>query len=191
LFELWMVVPCLPTRALQLTLVQNSSRKARRIPSKLHGRCVNCLSYSHRVSTCQLPQRCLHCHDFRHLARDCKWRSAATMVEMGADLPRHSACGNKPPASQHVPHGGPPSSKGPRRVPRRNPAMMLAATEEVGEGNQRCSICCCTLLLQARSGDANMREPEASHVGRPNAGGARRLGHHHLANRSTSAWEPA
>ncbi|CAN6214543.1 unnamed protein product [Urochloa humidicola] len=48
-----------------------ASTPSRFIPSELFGRCLNCLSYSHRVATCKLPRRCLRCHGFRHLARDC------------------------------------------------------------------------------------------------------------------------
>ncbi|CAO2046082.1 unnamed protein product [Urochloa humidicola] len=47
-------------------------RPRKRIPLELKGKCLNCLSYKHRVATCKLPQRCLRCHGFRHLAKDCK-----------------------------------------------------------------------------------------------------------------------
>jgi hypothetical protein len=43
---------------------------ARKIPAKLHDRCFNCLSLSHRVATCRLSWRC---RGYRHLASDCKW----------------------------------------------------------------------------------------------------------------------
>ncbi|CAN6268671.1 unnamed protein product [Urochloa humidicola] len=48
------------------------SSPSRRIPQELAGRCLNCLSYNHRVVTCRLPRRCLRCRGFRHLARDCR-----------------------------------------------------------------------------------------------------------------------
>ncbi|CAN6330825.1 unnamed protein product [Urochloa humidicola] len=48
------------------------SSSSRCIPQELAGRCLNCLSYSHRVATCRLPRRCLRCHGFRHLARECR-----------------------------------------------------------------------------------------------------------------------
>jgi hypothetical protein len=47
-------------------------RQSRRIPDALRDRCLNCLSYTHRVATCRRPPRCLRCHEFWHLARDCK-----------------------------------------------------------------------------------------------------------------------
>jgi hypothetical protein len=82
----------------------------RKIPTELHDRCFNCLSYSHRVATCRLPRRCLRCHDFSHLARDYKRprRSARSMAK-GGDLPRHSARGNTTSAS---PCGDPSCSDG-------------------------------------------------------------------------------
>jgi hypothetical protein len=43
-----------------------------RLPAELDGRCLNCLSYKHRVATCHLPRRCIRCHGLRHLAKDCK-----------------------------------------------------------------------------------------------------------------------
>jgi hypothetical protein len=49
-----------------------SHRPPRRIPADLHGRCLNCLSFTHRVATCKLPQRCLRCRGFQHIARDYK-----------------------------------------------------------------------------------------------------------------------
>lgn len=45
---------------------------SRRFPPELHGKCLNCLSSSHRVVTCRLPHRCVHCKGFCHRARDCK-----------------------------------------------------------------------------------------------------------------------
>ncbi|CAN6357250.1 unnamed protein product [Urochloa humidicola] len=72
--------------------------QAQKTPAELHGRCLNCLSYSHRVAICRMPRRCLRCHGFRHLAKDCK-------------RPR-PARGGTPPASQHTPHGAPPRSDG-------------------------------------------------------------------------------
>jgi hypothetical protein len=49
-----------------------SRRPPRRIPVHLHGRCLNCLSSVHQVSTCMLPQRCLRCRGFRHIASSTK-----------------------------------------------------------------------------------------------------------------------
>jgi hypothetical protein len=49
-----------------------------RFPPELHGKCLNCLSSSHRVVTCRLPQRCLRCKGFHHRARDCKRLRAAS-----------------------------------------------------------------------------------------------------------------
>jgi hypothetical protein len=85
--------------------------QARRIHAELRDRCFNCLSYSHRVASCRLPRRCLYYHNFRYLARDCKRSSTTTSVAKGGNLPRHSAYDNSS-ASQHAPHGGPPSSDG-------------------------------------------------------------------------------
>jgi hypothetical protein len=45
---------------------------APRIPAAFAERCLNCLSYKHKVATCSRPMRCFHCLGFWHLARDCK-----------------------------------------------------------------------------------------------------------------------
>ncbi|KAG2538451.1 hypothetical protein PVAP13_9NG381600 [Panicum virgatum] len=42
-----------------------------RIPAELVGRCLNCLSFGHKVATCRLPTRYLRCHRFRHVAKQC------------------------------------------------------------------------------------------------------------------------
>jgi hypothetical protein len=42
-----------------------------RFPDKLWGRCLNCLSWTHRVATCRHPCRCLRCNGLGHLARAC------------------------------------------------------------------------------------------------------------------------
>ena len=79
--------------------------KARRIRSEFCDRCFNCLSFSHRVATCQLPRHCLRCRGFRHLAKNYRRpRPASTSAAKDANLPWHSARDN-PPASQHAPHG--------------------------------------------------------------------------------------
>jgi hypothetical protein len=67
----------------------------RRIPPELFGRCLNCLSYSHRVATCQLPRRCLRCFGRYHLARNCSlpW----------SPPPRREAAGASG-APQNTPH---------------------------------------------------------------------------------------
>jgi len=44
----------------------------RRIPDALRDRCLNCLFYTHRLTTCRMPLWCLRCRAFWHLARDCK-----------------------------------------------------------------------------------------------------------------------
>ena len=38
----------------------------------LRDRCLNYLSYTHRLTTCRMPLWCLRCRAFWHLARDCK-----------------------------------------------------------------------------------------------------------------------
>jgi hypothetical protein len=43
-----------------------------RIPSDLHGKCLNLLSSLHRVATNRMCQPFLRCKGFRDLARDCK-----------------------------------------------------------------------------------------------------------------------
>ncbi|CAO2146509.1 unnamed protein product [Urochloa humidicola] len=40
-------------------------------PKVLDGRCLNCLSFKHRVASCRQPSRCLRCHGLRHRAKDC------------------------------------------------------------------------------------------------------------------------
>jgi hypothetical protein len=59
----------------------------KKIPAELHGRCFNCLSYSHRVATCRLPRRCLRCRGFGHIARRCLWprRPAKTSTLVGGN----------------------------------------------------------------------------------------------------------
>ena len=80
--------------------------KAQRIHVEFCDRCFNCLSYSHRVATCQLPRHCQRCGGFRHLAKDCRQpRTASTSAVKGANLPRQFTR-DDPPASQHAPHGG-------------------------------------------------------------------------------------
>ncbi|CAN6221799.1 unnamed protein product [Urochloa humidicola] len=80
---------------------------SRRILPELRDRCLNCLSYSHRVATCRLPQRCLRCHKFRHLAKDCRRpRPRPLLVSSGQrELPRRF----------HVRSVGPNLSTFPRR----------------------------------------------------------------------------
>jgi hypothetical protein len=72
---------------------------ARKIPVELHGRCFNCLSLSHKVATCLLPQRCLRCRGYRHLARDCKWPRRAAVMPVTA----LEAQGGGSRSSSHVP----------------------------------------------------------------------------------------
>jgi hypothetical protein len=47
-------------------------RQRRRIPVFMQDRCLNCLSYTHKIASCRRPLRCWNCHGERHLARDCK-----------------------------------------------------------------------------------------------------------------------
>jgi len=78
--------------------------QTQKVPAELHGKCFNCLSYSHRVATCRLPRRCLRCHGFAHLARDCRWtRHVVASATTGGDRPWHPARGSNPSASQHAP----------------------------------------------------------------------------------------
>ena len=52
----------------------------------MRDRCLNCLSFSHRLANCQLPLRCWKCRGFRHLARECKRpRSPAQGASRGGD----------------------------------------------------------------------------------------------------------
>ncbi|CAN6205195.1 unnamed protein product [Urochloa humidicola] len=81
---------------------------SRRIPPELRDRCLNCLSYSHRVATCRLPPRCLRCHKFRHLAKDCRYPRPRPLLAVGSgqqELPRRF----------HVRSAGPNLSAFPRR----------------------------------------------------------------------------
>ena len=84
---------------------QGQLSQVKKTPADLHGRCFNCLSYSHRVATCRLPRRCLRCRGFGHLVKDCRRRNASTSAAVGADLPRFSAHVG-PASSQHAPRGG-------------------------------------------------------------------------------------
>jgi hypothetical protein len=73
--------------------------QVRKIPAELHSRCFNCLSYSHRVATCRMPQRCLRCRGYRHIARDCKWPRQAMVM-----APEAGGGGSRPPSD--APCGG-------------------------------------------------------------------------------------
>jgi hypothetical protein len=87
------------------------ARQTRKVPMELHGRCFNCLSYSHQVATCRLPQRCLRCQGFSHLAWDCKWpRHTAASAMKDGGRPRHPAHGGNSTAPLHASRGG--SSEG-------------------------------------------------------------------------------
>ena len=55
------------------------------ISDDLDGKCLNCLSSSHRVSTCKLPQCCLQWRGFQHITHGCR-------------RPRHA--GNRIPSSR-------------------------------------------------------------------------------------------
>ena len=99
------ILPLQETRPMAASVEPHPKQllKARRIRVEFCDRCFNCLSYSHRVATCQLPR---HCRGFRHLARDRRRpRPASTSAMKGANLPRHSGRDN-PPASHHAAHGG-------------------------------------------------------------------------------------
>ncbi|CAO2166971.1 unnamed protein product [Urochloa humidicola] len=80
----------------------SASSPPRRIPPEMRDRCLNCLSYSHRVATCNLPPRCRRCHRFRHLAWQCRARSPPALDAAGG--PRRfrviSDGSQTPPASQ-------------------------------------------------------------------------------------------
>ncbi|CAN6341520.1 unnamed protein product [Urochloa humidicola] len=93
-----------------------SSPPARRIPPELAGRCLNCLSYTHRVATCKLPQRCLRCHEFRHLARNCtRPRSPPSTLAAGGHLPPVAQAAGR--LSRHAPRRIAPTSLVPSRTP--------------------------------------------------------------------------
>lgn len=68
----WEILPREPTDAQRLKAHAPRPPRKRRIPDAMRDRCLNCLSYSHKIATCRLPLRCLRCHEFRHFARDCK-----------------------------------------------------------------------------------------------------------------------
>ena len=44
----------------------------RGIPPEYDGRCLNCLSFNHKIATCNRPRLCARCRSPRHLAKDCK-----------------------------------------------------------------------------------------------------------------------
>jgi hypothetical protein len=80
--------------------ITKSRRPCQRgIPEPLRGRCLNCLSFTHRIATCRLPRRCFCCRGFRHLGRDCKcsrsladsaWRRSVR-ASRAPGKPRHAA----------------------------------------------------------------------------------------------------
>lgn len=47
-------------------------RQRKRFSEALRDRCLNCLSFTHRIVTCRRPLRCMNYHSTRHMARDCK-----------------------------------------------------------------------------------------------------------------------
>ncbi|CAN6174394.1 unnamed protein product [Urochloa humidicola] len=106
-------------RAQQL---QDLQRPAPRIPAVFAGRCLNCLSYKHRVAQCKLPTRCLRCHGFRHLARNCKrLRSPASSASTvgGARRPVRRRPGDSPPTPKGTVS---PSTPANRAAPGRTPS---------------------------------------------------------------------
>jgi hypothetical protein len=46
----------------------------------VEGRCLNCLSSSHRRAGCCLPTHCFNCHGLRHHLRDCKRPHKSSIV---------------------------------------------------------------------------------------------------------------
>jgi hypothetical protein len=105
---------------------------AQKIPVELHGRCFNCLSLSHKVATCLLPQCCLRCRGYRHLARDCKWPRRATVMPVTAS----EAQGGGSQSSSHV-----PCARAEKVVVgghQRPPSSMPPALEQATEGGRRC-----------------------------------------------------
>ena len=44
----------------------------RGIPPEYDGRCLNCLSFNHKIATCNRPRLCARCRSPRHLAKDCR-----------------------------------------------------------------------------------------------------------------------
>lgn len=70
--EGWQVVGSRQRRARSHVPSPPSKLASPRYLAAVAGRCLNCLSFSHRVATCHLPTRCFNCHVFRHHLRDCK-----------------------------------------------------------------------------------------------------------------------
>ena len=83
-------------------------KQALMIPAHFHIRCFNCLSLSHCVATCQVPQRCLRCCDLGHIARDC-CRPKATLN--GGGWPHHACTDHRQP-SQRASLDGTPTAYG-------------------------------------------------------------------------------
>jgi len=85
---------------------------------QLRGRCLNCLSWKHRVATCRLPCRCLRCNGLGHLARACKRPRTVPAPGVGDGSRRRRRLGAQagrrlqPPA-----HVGPAESGGAMHVP--------------------------------------------------------------------------
>ncbi|CAL4938094.1 unnamed protein product [Urochloa decumbens] len=104
----------------------------------MQDRCLNCLSYGHRIATCRLPVRCRRCHGTYHIAKDCRRSRSPTdgatagVVRRSPPRPQTSdargwpghqweRCDGPPtPAASAVP------SRTPSPPPAREPARLIA-----------------------------------------------------------------
>jgi len=81
--------------------------RRRGIPEELRDRCLNCLSFNHRIATCRRRLRCHLCHDLWHLARDCTRRRTTNAAGEGtpADGQRRILQARPGPGSPDTPMG--------------------------------------------------------------------------------------
>jgi hypothetical protein len=74
------------------SLLLNRVPLRRCFPKELTERCLNCLSFKHRVASCWQPSRCLRCHSFRHRAKDCTrprrlvWMAVLPLLGLGTAM---------------------------------------------------------------------------------------------------------
>ncbi|CAN6197587.1 unnamed protein product [Urochloa humidicola] len=126
---------------------------SRPIPPEMRDRCLNCLSYSHRVATCRLPPRCRLCHKLRHLAWQCPLsRSRSPPAEEAeggfgrspSQRFRVLSSGSPTPSASQVPSRTPSPSPPTSPPESRQATRPSVATRSTGQRNAVCASpeCC-------------------------------------------------
>jgi hypothetical protein len=98
----------------------------------MEGRCLNCLSPSHRRAKCYLPTQCFNCHGLRHHLRDCKCPRKSSIVVGVSDAALHASRDTLPSLGD----GGTPGTPAPSIASRFSEPVPVFPVELV------CSIPC-------------------------------------------------